>query len=309
MDFLYLLETIRNPILDFFFSLITYLGDEPVFLTIGLFLFWCVDKYEGYYLMAVGFVGTAINQTLKIAFRIPRPWVLDEKFTIVESAKARAAGYSFPSGHTQFSVGAFGGIAKWEKHKIIRILCITVCILVPFSRMYLGVHTPWDVVVSIVCALLLLFGFYPLFQKVKTNETIMFIFLPIFAALLILGLIYMYTWHFPADIDMKNLLSGRKNLWTLLGSTIGIFFGYLLDVKYLHFETKATLLGQIVKVCLGIFVVLALKEGLKPLMTLLFGASPVKDCIRYGVVVFTACGLWPMTFRKLAKLGKKNCRT
>ncbi|MBP3388873.1 MAG: hypothetical protein J6K98_03260, partial [Clostridia bacterium] len=77
-------------------SLITRLGEETVFLAVAIAVFWCVNKYEGYYLMSVGLVGTVINQFMKIIFRIARPWVLDPEFTIVESAREAATGYSFP---------------------------------------------------------------------------------------------------------------------------------------------------------------------------------------------------------------------
>ena len=68
MEFLYLLEKIRNPFLDAFFSLITYVGDEIVFLAVAILVFWCIDKRPGYYILTVGLVGTVLNQTLKLLF-------------------------------------------------------------------------------------------------------------------------------------------------------------------------------------------------------------------------------------------------
>ena len=133
MGFLYLLEKIRIPILNEFMLAITTLGEETAFLVIALILFWCVDKYLGYYTLSVGFVGVIANQFLKLSFRIPRPWVLDPEFTILEQARAAATGYSFPSGHTQSSVGTFGAIAYTTKNKVLRLLCIAAVILVPFS--------------------------------------------------------------------------------------------------------------------------------------------------------------------------------
>ena len=101
MHFLRLLEGIRLPALDVFFGAVTYLGDELAFMVLAFALFWCVDKRTGYYAFVAGLFGTIGNQFLKIVCRIPRPWVLDPDFTIVESARAAATGYSFPSGHTQ----------------------------------------------------------------------------------------------------------------------------------------------------------------------------------------------------------------
>ena len=157
MSFLYFLENLRCAPLDFLFSLITLCGEETVFMAVGMIVFWCINKHQGYYLLCVGFAGTVINQFLKMLFRVPRPWVKDPKFTIVESAKEAATGYSFPSGHTQTSVGLFGGIAHWNKGTVLRVAALSLCVLVPLSRMYLGVHTPADVLVSVGIALLLIF--------------------------------------------------------------------------------------------------------------------------------------------------------
>ena len=63
---------------------ITTLGEETAFLALALIFFWCIDKRRGYLLMAVGFAGTILNQFMKLWFRVPRPWVLDENFTILE---------------------------------------------------------------------------------------------------------------------------------------------------------------------------------------------------------------------------------
>ena len=161
MDFLYFLENIRIPILDRIMLFITQLGEETAFLVIALVLFWCIDKYKGYYILAVGFIGTLLNQFMKLLFRIPRPWIIDENFTILEEAREAASGYSFPSGHTQNAVGTFGGIAYIARNKWVRFLAVTVALLVPFSRMYIGVHTPMDVLVAAAISVMLILVLKP----------------------------------------------------------------------------------------------------------------------------------------------------
>ena len=165
MELLYWFESIRCPALDTIMSLITHLGEETFFMVAALFVFWCVDKRRGYYLLSIGFVGTLANQWLKILCRVPRPWVRDPDFTIVASARAEATGYSFPSGHTQSAVGWMGGVARFTKRWWVRALCIAAALAVAVSRMYLGVHTPADVGVSLVIALVLVFALYPLVES------------------------------------------------------------------------------------------------------------------------------------------------
>ena len=91
MEFLRLLEEIRTGWLNGIMLAVTYLGSEIIFLAVALIFFWCVDKTRGYYLMSVGFVGTILNQFLKLYCRIPRPWVQDPQFTIVEEASGQGA--------------------------------------------------------------------------------------------------------------------------------------------------------------------------------------------------------------------------
>ena len=165
MSFLYWLESIRCPFLDAVMQAFTCFGEELAFLLLALTIFWCVSKEEGYYLLFVGFFGTVLNQFLKLLCRIPRPWVRDPSFTIVESARSGAGGYSFPSGHTQNAVGTLGGIARWHKNRALRIVCIVLAALTAFSRMYLGVHTPLDVSVAAVTAVVLIFVIYPIVRS------------------------------------------------------------------------------------------------------------------------------------------------
>ena len=303
MDFLYLLEKIRIPVLNEFMLLITRFGEETVFLVAALIIFWCVDKYKGYYILSVGLVGTVASQFLKLWCRIPRPWVLDENFTILEQAREAASGYSFPSGHTQSSVGTFGCIAATTKNKWIRIGAIVLAILVPFSRMYIGVHTPKDVLVAAALAVALILLLKPLvlgFDR-KYFPYLLGFMVAISAAYLC----FVELYAFPADVDAENLASGTENAYTLLGALSGLVVAYILDEKWLHFSTKGVWWAQVLKVLLGAGVVLAVKAGLKVPLNLLFGEA-FGRLVRYFLTVLVAGAVWPLTFRWFAKLGTKE---
>ena len=303
MSFLYMLENIRIPIVNELMLTVTYLGDEIAFLVVALILIWCADKKTGYFVLSVGFVGTIANQFMKLWFRIPRPWVLDPEFTILEQAREGASGYSFPSGHTQSSVGTFGAIAVTAKNKILRIACIIVAILVPFSRMYLGVHTPLDVGVAVAMALALIFVLKPVI--LGNNKHVFPIFLGIMLTLSVAFLCFVELYPFPDDIDPHNMASGLKNAYTLLGSILGMIVVYVVDEKWLHFPTKAVWCAQVLKVTIGLALVLAVKSGLKDPLEGMFGMLTGR-AVRYFLIVIIAGVVWPLSFKWFAKLGIKE---
>ena len=273
MKVLYALESIRVPWLDTVMAAITHLGEETVFMVAALFVFWCVSKRHGYYLLAVGFAGTVLNQFLKLLFRIPRPWVLDSDFTIVESARAQATGYSFPSGHTQNAVGTFGGIARFTRRKWVRVAAIVVAVLVPLSRMYLGVHTPLDVGVAAVIAVALVFALYPLMERSDSRHGVMGAVLAVMLALAVGYLLFVSLYPFPADVDAANLASGVENAWKLLGATVGMLVGWWLDVRFIHFDTRAVWYVQLIKLVGGLALLLGIRAALKAPLAAALGAT------------------------------------
>ena len=280
MKVLYALESIRTPWLDTVMAAITHLGEETVFMVAALFVFWCVSKRHGYYLLAIGFAGTVLNQFLKLLFRIPRPWVLDSDFTIVESARAQATGYSFPSGHSQNAIGTFGGIARFTRRKWVRVAAIVVAVLVPLSRMYLGVHTPLDVGVS-------------------------FLIVAVMLALAVGYLLFVSLYPFPADVDAANLASGVENAWKLLGATVGMLVGWWLDVRFIHFDTRAVWYVQLIKLVGGLALLLGIRAALKAPLAAALGAG-AGGAVRYGVMVLFAAAVWPMVFAPLCHALEKR---
>ena len=303
MEFLYFLEKLRTPIIDEFMLLITQFGEETAFLVAALIIFWCVDKYIGYYILSVGFLGTLTNQFMKLWFRIPRPWVLDANFTILEQAREAASGYSFPSGHTQSAVGTFGAIAYTQKNRWIRVLAIVIAALVPFSRMYIGVHTPLDVGVAALMATTFIAVLKPI--ALDKRARCMPFLLVLMSIVSIAFLAFVECFPFPADIDSHNLESGIKNAYTMLGALMGLIVVYIVDEKWRKFTTKAVWWSQCLKVVLGLGVVLIVKSGLKTPLNFLFGES-VGRAVRYFLIVIVSGILWPMTFKWFSKIGVKE---
>ena len=304
MDILYALEKIRTPFWNGVMSAVTQLGGEVIFIVAAVVVFWCVSKWEGYYLMTIAFCGTVLNQFLKLICRVPRPWVRDPNFTIVESARAEATGYSFPSGHTQNAIGLFGGMARWGGRRWVRLGLTALALVIAFSRMYLGVHTPADVGVSLVLAAALVLGLYPLMRRAQEKPRYMGY---VLAAMLVVSgtfVVFVETCGFPADMDAENLASGIGNAWKMLGAVAGMTLAWLLDRRYIHFETQAVWWVQVIKVAVGMALLLAIKSGLKAPLLALLGHEGLAGGVRYFLLVLVAGAVWPLVFRPMSQWGK-----
>jgi membrane-associated phospholipid phosphatase len=303
LELLYFLEKIRVPILNEFMLWITKFGEETAFLVLALVVFWCIDKRKGYFILSVGFIGTITSQFMKLMCRIPRPWVLDKNFTILEQAREAASGYSFPSGHSQSAVGTFGSLAYLSKNKWIKWTAVAIAVLVPVSRMYIGVHTPWDVLVGSLISVVLIFALKPV--VFSENKKCLPILLCVMTVMAVAYTCFVEFYPFPSNIDVINLASGRKNAYTLLGALSGFLVVYTVDEKWLNFSTKAVWWAQILKVAIGLILVLAVKSGLKEPLNFLFGELAGRSA-RYCLIVITAGILWPLSFKWFAKLGKRE---
>jgi undecaprenyl-diphosphatase len=312
MQILKALEAIRTPILDKLMQAFTFLGEETVFMALAIIFFWCVDKWKGYYLLTTGFVGTVLSQTMKLIWRIPRPWVRDPSFTVVESAQSGATGYSFPSGHTQGAACTFLGIARTtKKTRLCGIGLIVLVLLVGFSRMYLGAHYLSDVVVGLAIGVASVLVMYPILERAKGSVKFMYGFLCVLLLITLGYLAFVELWPFPEEVRImdpitktSNWENALKNAWTLLGCVLGIFVSYTADRKT-NFSEKAPLLGQICKVVLGLAILIGLRMGLKAVFSLI-SDDLFWNALRYFCMVVFAGAVWPLTFPLWAKVGAKK---
>lgn len=308
MGILYALEGIRTPVLDKLMVVITEMGNEIPFLIIVLGVFWCVSKQMGYYLMVEGFFGIIINQFLKILCCVPRPWVRDPDFTIVESARASATGYSFPSGHTQNAVALYGGIACWTRRVWLRAACIVLAVLIAFSRMYLGVHTLQDVGVAFVIAAALVLLVRPLMEEAARRPVV----LTYTAAVMALcSGVFLLFLHLRGDTgttaeDTANYVNALETVWKFAGTTVGMLVTTVLDRTHIRFETQAVWWAQLIKLAVGFGLLMAIRGGLKaPLIALFAGNAAIAGGVRYLLVVLFAGCVWPLTFWWFSRLGRK----
>lgn len=155
MEFLLFLQSLHNTVLDFFFSTITHLGDGGIFWIILCVIMLCTKKYRKCgVLFALSMLCCFIigNVTLKNLVARPRPcWVNTDITLLIRNPKD----YSFPSGHSM--VGFAGALSVWYANKKWGIAALVLAAVIAFSRMYLFVHYPTDVLLGTLIGLAVTF--------------------------------------------------------------------------------------------------------------------------------------------------------
>ncbi|WP_148411014.1 phosphatase PAP2 family protein [Murimonas intestini] len=293
MDFLRLLEGIRTPFLDQIFQFMTYFGQDFLVLGIICLLYWCLNKKLAYEIGLSFFTSGLILQNLKITFRIPRPWVLDPGFKAIPSAIPAATGYSFPSGHTQSATTLFSGLALNIKKTWGRIICIVLFLLVGFSRMYLGVHTPKDVVTAMLIALVVSWLIHRLMASLKNTKKENIIIAIVLAVFSIATACYSLALLGSGTIEEAYAADCCK----AAGAGLAFALGWYLEHTYIHYDTKASLSFQAVKFVIGLIVTLLLKTGLKALL----GASVPSEMFQYFILVLWIIVIYPFLLTAFTK--------
>lgn len=293
MEFLQLLAQYRTHGGDVFFQLVTNLAQELFVVGVICWLFWCTNKKLAYTLGFSYFSSGLLVQGLKITFRIPRPWILDPEFAPVASAVPDATGYSFPSGHTQSITALFGTLGLYTRKIFFKILSFFIIFLVGFSRMYLGCHTPKDVLTSFVVSILCCVLCHTLIYRKEsfTNHTA-FVSLCLAAACLILT-VYAVVLQSKGTIDIAYAQDCLK----ASGAGLAFALGFYIENTHIRFALPASAREKVLRLIIGLLAAVIILEGLKPLI----GTSLPACFIRYFLAVFWILVGYPFLFTRFAK--------
>lgn len=293
MTFLWTLSELRTPALDLVFQCITYLGQELIPIIVICALYWCYNKKLATTIGFTYLTSGLLVQGLKITFRIPRPWVLDPNFQPVESAVGAATGYSFPSGHTQSATSLFAPLALFFQKWWQKLLCVAAFLLVGFSRMYLGVHTPADVCTAILLTIvisLILWKCQKWLEDVRYTKKISCILLVV----TVLFSLYAYLLYHQGLIEQHYVADCYK----IAGAAIGFTIGWYLERTTLQFTPEGCSKKELrLRLIVGILltIVLYVVPKLLPFEFLLW------KMIRYALVIFWIVYGYPYLFTHYRK--------
>jgi len=277
-------QSLEFPGLTSFMRFITALGYTEFFMLFLIVFLLGINYKKAFILFLVLMWTAAITFLGKNYFELPRPFHVDNTLAFLDGqlpdqntftfskrgapsfwaplpadvvAKTRQAEhieYGFPSGHTSIAIALWGTLFCLYKEKWIRVICVALMILIPLSRIYLGVHFLADVVGGAVLGGSLWFLTYLLILKksrlqpflaqqyfpLGINALTLFLLLsPIVFLLLLPNRIYILP-AFMLGFGLGFLLVGHKGIpsdegslgirlaRTVLGALLFVGAGYLL---------------------------------------------------------------------------------
>ena len=261
INILLALQDFRNgagAFLAGFFSKMTWLGELNTALIIMALLYWCVSKDFGAYLL-MGWNGyRLVNGMLKVTICAYRPWIRDARVVPYGDSITTATGYSFPSGHTMNAATVYGGGAvRKDLPRVLRIVLGLLVLLVAFSRNYLGVHTPQDVLVGAAAGILVMWLTVKLMEWVKIHPEKDLLVVCIGVGLAIAVAIYAAVKPYPVDKDAagKVLVEGAKmanDTFKGVGWCAAFLTGWILERRFVQFSTDISMVKRFTRLAVGL---------------------------------------------------------
>ncbi len=319
ISYLLLLQNFRNSINDALTPFMEFVSHVAVswLVIFPAFIYWCVDKRAGLFTIGGLECSRIVNAAVKLTACVYRPWIRDPRVIPAGNAIVEATGYSFPSGHTTMGTALYGGMAAgfWQnkKTRFVSIFCAIMILLTGFSRNYLGVHTPQDVLTGLCLTLLVLFGTAKIFSYCEKHPEKENWFLLGGILLAIAVLIYINVKPYPMDYrDGKLIVDPAKMLKDGFGDS-GVLAAFciarFIEKKWIRFEAtglnfKSAESGVNVKGIIvslvGVVILYFMSEYFKIPCRKLFGVN--WGClISRGVEVLYMVALWPLVIKLVTK--------
>ena len=312
IDYLLVLQAFREGAggcLTEFFSKMTWFGEMDVVLIITGLIYWCVSKRIGTYLL-MGWTGNRIvNGVLKVTACAYRPWIRDARIIPEANALETATGYSFPSGHSMNAASLYGGLAiRRDMRRGLRVLMMIVLCLVAFSRNFLGVHAPQDILVGSIAGVLVLFLTGKLLAWLDSNPSKDVLVAVIGVVIAIAASAYSSLKPYPMDYDANGelLVDGLKmanDTFKAVGWMCAFMVGWILERRFVRFTTEITMQERFLRLAGGLLGYYVLSLIINPLIkaALLGTAGVITACfLQMFFVVF----LFPLVMARFGSDSK-----
>lgn len=310
MDIAYLLflQNLREAtggIFNNFFAFITNVVVDFYILIPALILFWVKSKKEGVRVLLSWGTSICFNSILKTIFCVYRPWIRDARVKPLKDVISGATGYSFPSGHSSSASGFYSGLAfTYRKYKGLIIFSVVMVLLTMFSRNFVGVHTPQDVLVGASVGLLAAFIIAKVMDYIEENPSKDWIILLVGFVICAILLPFTYFKSYPMDyidgvllVDPKKMtVDGFKDP----GMFFGIILGWFIEKRFINFSTEGTVYQKVMRSLVGALLVVLYYTVIIKVLGSAIGIGVVHFIFQVSLPVLFMC-VYPMFFSRFKK--------
>ncbi len=314
MEYLLELQNLRDAcpaMLNYFFLGISEFISVGGIL-IAAYIYWCLSKRAGAYILFCFSGGYMLNQIIKNTACIYRPWISDPRIHLAEQAASSATGYSFPSGHTLSATTVYGGTGIYmSKNKPFVAFMALMIVLTAFARNWLGAHTLLDVSVAVLEGVIVLilnaliiswlvkkdesYGGDPYKDKRSIrNRAILMVIGLVF---IIVSMIYIELKPYPMDYDASGniLVEPYKMItdcYTGAGMFSGFLIGWFIERRFIDYHLPYEKSQRGYRFIFGALGLIILYIAIAPLITIPFD-SHISHLIKYFLVFFWVSGGYP----------------
>lgn len=269
LDFIRTIQQIHGPYLDVFFRTITSLGGGEIYILLLPIFFWCVDTSLGAHAGFIFLISSYVANGLKDLWQQPRPFQLDPSVKL-----ANADGYGLPSFHALEATVMWGMFALWFKKAWFWVLAVLMMLLIGFSRVYLGVHFPTDVLAGYAIGAVFLWiyasGGHTFERWLKA--------LPL-------------RWQIGLSIGVPLVLAishPTDDVILIMSAFSGFSLGLALLNRYLRFSAHGPVWQRVLRFVVGDLVILLLYAA--PRLIGFSGSAALHSPLRY--LHYGAIGIW-----------------
>lgn len=316
MDISYLLwlQGLREGAPQFVQAFFSFMGSEAatvLTMLIPCVMYWCIDKRRSTLALMTYGVSSVFNQLIKNTVCCYRPWIRDPRVVPDSVAIKGATGYSFPSSHTQSSTSVLGSFGwAWREKRWPMAVGLLFALIVGFSRNFLGVHAPQDVLVAFAEGLAFVFVCDGLLAWVEGGEGRDLRVLVLGCVAVVLFLVYVTVKPYPMDyVDGKLLVDPMAMLvdcYKIAGLMVGVLAGWYVERHWVNFETGGLKLIQVlVRLFAGALIALVLYVPVGHAIVGILG-NYAGQLVRHAIVFFVVAAVIPMLFPRLDALFAKS---
>lgn len=313
LPFIYAIQKARELLLPMqFFS---FLGAELFYLALLPLIYWGISRPLGACIGALLLFSGVINEICKVGFALPRPYWLDASLQ-----RGTEMSFGFPSGHAQNAFLMWLFLALGSRKRALWVpLALVLALLISFSRLYLGVHFPADVIggafIGLVILALAKLGGPAWLRFWRQLSTFQKVFFAVTMTVFLFGIYSMalfrgtstYTLGYgntPSPAFQETLQ--RSIAGGVIASRLGAFFGFICGLAFaarnVRFEARVPLVQLAPRLMLGFAVLLALYFGLKVVLP----NGMIWSFVRYALTTFWVGYAAPLVFCKMDKRSEKT---